>query len=363
MAIDPLKSIKGRRVFVTGASGFIGRRLEADLVDAGAKVTTLSRTRHRTARLPSSNVTAVTGNLQDQALLSSYLQDQEIVFNLAYDVRASAAGNLAAFETLLGAAASAQIGRIVHTSSIVVYDGWPDHDIDEGGSMRRPGGSAYRQAKIAMERQLMQGALPAAILQPTIVYGPGSALWTDRFAENLAAGGIVLPTPEGLCNGVFVDDVVQALIRAAVLPGLGQERFIVSGPTPFLWSELLQGYARIIGTGTVRHQSKAELLARLGPKPDENAPPDRPSAMARVSAIGRKVLGRERFETLARRARLALAKDAVTHPDHHQLEVFSATGTCHIDHARERLKYAPVFALSKGLAATEEHLKKLLHTT
>jgi hypothetical protein len=184
---------------VTGASGFIGRRLVKALADSGADVTILCRSRGAAAMQPPS-VRMIVGELHDRRLLANALADREIVFHLAYDGRATAADNLAAFDSLLGAAAGAGVGRIVQTSSIVVYDDWPNGDIDEGSSMSRPGGSGYRQAKIEMERRLMAGSIPAAILQPTIVYGPGSTLWTDQFLEWLAVGDIVLPTPEGHCS-------------------------------------------------------------------------------------------------------------------------------------------------------------------
>jgi nucleoside-diphosphate-sugar epimerase len=288
------------------------------------------------------------------------LVGQKIVFNLAYDVRAAGAANLSAFDVLLDAAHDAAVERIVHTSSIVVHDGWPDRDIDETGPLDGPGGGAYRQAKIEMERTLMSGSLPAAILQPTIVYGPGSSLWTDQLAEALFRGGVVLPTPEGVCNGVFVDDVVQAQLRAANVPDLGRERMIVSGPAPFAWSDLLNGYAAIIGRGSVEHRPVADLRERLGQGPAGEEAGDNPSAMARVGAIGRGILGREVFERIVRIARRSLTKGGPLYPDHHLLGVFSARGTCNTDYARERLGYNPVFDLAKGLAATEAHLNKLV---
>lgn len=347
----------GRRVFVTGATGFIGRRLVAALVRAGAEAAVLSRSRAGLADLPR-EVRPVIGGLDDGRALAGALSGVEVLFNLAYDVRATAAGNLAGFDRLVTAAGAAGVGRIVHLSSIVVQDAWPGADCTEDGSIDRPGGSAYRQAKIAMERRLMAGPLSAAILRPTIVYGPGSALWTDGFASALLAGGVVLPEPEGLCNGVFVEDVVQACLKAAVLPGLGQEPFVISGPAPFPWSALLEGYATALGRGEVIRVPVADLLARLGPRPDETTDHPPPAA-ARVSALLRRLVGHRRFEALAGAARRRMSRGRPMVPGHHLLEEFTGRGTCRIDHARARLGYAPEYDLAAGLAATAEHLRRM----
>ncbi len=350
-------AMAGVAVFVTGATGFIGRRLVAALHDAGAEVTVLTRSRAGLAELPP-GIRAEIGGMDDAGLLARALAGQAVLFNLAYDVRASAAENLAAFDRLMEAARKAGVGRVVHTSSIVVYDAWPDLDCDEGGSMDRPGGSPYRQAKIAMEQRLLSGPLPAAILQPTIVYGPGSALWTDGFAEALLAGGVVLPEPEGLCNGVFVDDVVQACLRAAVLSDLGRERFVISGPEPFAWSALLDGYAAILGQGTVRRVPLAEIERTLGPKADESAGHG-PSLAARISAVARRLIGHKRFEALVRALKRRLSKAGELYPNHHLLEEYSGRGVCRIGHAQSRLGYAPAYDLERGLAATAEHLRAM----
>lgn len=350
-------ALHGRPVFVTGATGFIGRRLVAALVAGGADVGVLTRSRSGLRDLPG-GIRPVIASLGDEAALTRALAGTAVLFNLAYDVRDTAAANLAGFDRLLAAARAARVGRIVHLSSIVVYDAWPATDCTEMGSTRRPGGSAYRQAKIAMERRLMAGPVPAAILQPTIVYGPGSALWTDGFARALLAGGVVLPEPEGLCNGVFVDDVVQACLKAAILPDLGRERFVISGPSPFPWSALLEGYAQALGRGEIFHVPAAELLAQLGPKPDETK--DRPpSAAARVSAILRRMLGHRRFEALLGAIRRRTGGTRRLEPDHHLLEEFSGRGVCRIDHARRRLGYDPQFDLAAGLAATADHLRRM----
>ena len=259
---------------------------------------------------------------------------------------------------MFGAVQDAGIGRIIHTSSIVVYDVWPNENLDETSPMQRPGGSPYRQAKIEMEKQLMAGPIPAAILQPTLIYGPGSALWTDQLTENLATGAQILPQPEGLCNGVFVDDVVQAILRAAVLEDLGQERFVISGPEPVAWSDLLSGYSRIIGKGELRLEPYQALSDRLGPEPDHDAGPETLSVAARISALGRTLLGRERFEALVRAIKRRLASgDGAAYPDRHLLDLFAAKGRCSIAQAQARLGYQPDYPLEKGLAATADYLR------
>nr|WP_245223318.1 MULTISPECIES: NAD-dependent epimerase/dehydratase family protein [unclassified Ruegeria] len=345
-------------VFVTGATGFLGARLVPALLENGARVTALLRNRHGASDLEAKGVNVVTAALGDRTAIMEALRDHDVLVHLAYDVRATSEKNLSDFTALIGAAGDTDIGRIVHTSSIVVYDVWPNESLDETSPMQRPGGSPYRQAKIEMEKQLMAGPIPAAILQPTLIYGPGSALWTDQLTENLAAGTQILSQPEGLCNAVFVDDVVQAILRAAVLADLGQERFVISGPEPVAWSDLLLGYSRIIGKGELRFEPYQSLSDRLGPEPDHDAGPETLSVAPRIGAFGRALLGRERFETLVRTIKRRVSSgDGATYPDRHLLELFASKGECSIAHAQERLGYQPDYPLEKGLAATADYLR------
>ena len=351
--------LRGRKVLVTGASGFIGRRLVAALCAAGAEVTALGRTRQG-ATVLGPQVRFVRGSLADPGIVASAVADHEVIFNLAYDFRQSAAANVANLEGLVQAAEAEGRARIIHTSSIVVYDDWPGGKLTEASTLVRPDGSPYRRAKIAMEARLMAGRLPAAILQPTIVWGPGSSLWTDGFAEALLAGGVVLPEPEGLCQGVYVEDVVQACLRAATLPDLGRERFIINGLQPFAWSALIGGYSAILGRGKVQFAPAATLAPAIphGQEPDSDAD-DHPSVAARISALGRRVLGHARFEALVRTVRRRLSRGKEMRPDAHLYELMVAKGDCPPDMARARLGYLPDYDLAKGLAACRDHLQRM----
>lgn len=353
MTGDWTAELRGSPVLVTGAGGFIGRRLTEALVRAGAVVTAVGRSRPAPAlaRLP---VRFLRADLSDARAMGRAVAGQSVIFNLAYDVRASGQANLAAFTTLLDAAERAGAGRIIHLSSIVVYDGWPGGQISEASPMADPGGGPYRQAKIAMEARLMAGRLPAAILQPTLVWGPGSALWTGLFCDRLANGAtILLPHPEGLFQGVHVEDVVQACLRAALVADLARERFILNGPGPFPWSALLQGYRDLVGQGAIRHLP----ASALSPPPIPDGPDRGPSAAARLSALARRALGHDRFEALLRHLRRT-SRGGEMRPDAHLFALMCATGTCPPDLARTRLGFAPAFGLAEGLAAFCSHLRQ-----
>ena len=354
---DPFRELRGRKVLVTGASGFIGRRLVAALCAAGTEVTALGRTRHSLDALGGLAVRFVKGALGDDRLMAEAVKGQEVIFHLAYDFRQSGAENVAAADSLFRAAEAEGRARIVHLSSIVVYDDWPGGALTEASPMARPGGSPYRRAKIAIEERLMTGTRPALILQPTIVWGPGSSLWTDGFAEALMAGAVVLPEPQGLCQGVFVEDVVQACLRAAIAPDPNRERFIINGPKPFGWSELIGGYRDFLGRGEVRFEPADALRPAVAHI--EQAEDTGPSAAARISAVGRRILGRERFEALVRAARRRLKRGGEMRPDAHLYELMVARGSCPPDAARLRLGYQPEFGLAEGLAATSDHLRAL----
>lgn len=350
MILPDFKELDGLPVAVTGANGFIGRALVASLCQNGAKVTALVRSRHGMDRLAALGATVRIVPLDSPAMVEA-LAGQQVLFNVAYDLRASASANLASFAALIGAAEKAGVPRLIHTSSAVVYDDWPNGTITEASPVSTRSGGPYRQAKIAMEARLLASGLQTAALQPTVVWGPGSAMWTNGPIATLRRGGIILPDPPGLCAAVHVLDVVRAALRAAVVPDLGHDRFLINGPDTPTWADLYQGYANLIGTGTVRLEPYASLLARVGPPPAVvEGVADSPSTAARISALLRRIIGNRAFE--AANARLATLRPTIgpLQPDPWSLALFSARPVILCAHAKTRLGYQPTITLAAGLA-------------
>lgn len=342
--------LAGRRVVVTGAAGFIGQHLIRSLCLSGADVTALVRNAHGIPALAATGARVVICPLTDVRALTQELSESETVFHFAYDIRASGTENLAAFEVVLGAVRQSGVRQIVHASSVVVYDDWPNSVIDEASPIGLETGSAYRQTKIRMEAQLFDSGLDAAILQPTIVYGPGSSLWTTAPMAALRRGGIVLPDPVGTCPLVYVDDVVQAALLAAAKLHSGCERFLVSGSDDLTWADFFNAYAEIAGSGDVILRPLSDLEAGLGP-PGVAAVASGPSVAGLMSARLRKLLGNQRFEAVVVRARRMVPGRKLTLPDRNLLNLYAASPKVSVEKANTLLGYAPKVRFSDGLRA------------
>jgi nucleoside-diphosphate-sugar epimerase len=122
----------------------------------------------------------------------------------------------------------------------------------------------YARAKLACEeltRDYLRDGGDAVILRPSCVFGPGDEQWAGRLARLLRARriGDLGPDGDGICNLVYVDDLVEAIMCAISIQGASGETFNVSGPEALTWNEFLIRYARAIGTTPVERFSRRRL--------------------------------------------------------------------------------------------------------
>src|SRR3712207_6936432 len=130
--------------------------------------------------------------------------------------------NVVAPRRVLDAAVAAGVRRVVHLSSIVVHGFEFDGEVDERSPVR-PNGVHYVDTKIASEQVVLAahsaGELLCTIVRPGDVYGPRSRPWTIEPVRLLKAGPFLLPAGgRGMLSPVYVDDLVDGIIRAAVTP-------------------------------------------------------------------------------------------------------------------------------------------------
>ncbi len=241
-----------RQVAVTGATGFIGRRLCDQLVDSGYTVKALVRNPHRAATLPSSGVTLVQGGLHDRPALKRLVQDSDIVIHAAGAVRGN---SLEPFQKTNRDGTAALIDAISQSA--------PNTHLILLSSLaaREPQLSWYAHSKREAEKRVEASALRWTILRPPAVYGPGDREMQAIF-DSMSRGIALVP---GSLNArtalIHVDDLVRAILATACSEQVTGECFeLGDGATGgYQWSDL----ASIAGTVYRRRVRVVKLPAWL----------------------------------------------------------------------------------------------------
>ncbi len=231
-----------QRIVVLGASGFIGRRVLQKLAasDWAAPVGASRRA------VPGmyDGVEMLTLDATRGAEVQAALQGAAGIVNcVAGDANDIVAGARALFDA---ASRMAQAPRIVHLSTMMVY-GTAVGDVDESAALKGDWDD-YSAAKAEVER-LSRSYARVVNLRPGIVYGPHSPIWSGWVGQWLRQGriGDLGAAGLGYCNLVHVDDVVEAVSRALLLPGIEGEAFNLSLSSPPTWNDYFFQYAQALG--------------------------------------------------------------------------------------------------------------------
>lgn len=238
-----------RCIVVIGASGFIGRRVVAALLarQDGAEVVAVSRSASRAFSDP--RVSTRDMDLAAGGSLAPVIGSATVVVNC---IAGPAALIIDGAARILDAAKNlTSPARVVHLSSLAAY-GSQTGTVEETATLRGDLDD-YSAAKASTDRLL--GAYPrAVVLRPGIVYGPGSAWWSDRIARLIVAGrlGDLGAAGCGYCNLVYVEDVAAAVLRAIDLPGDDHGAFNLAWPSALTWNEYFLLYAQALAVAPRR---------------------------------------------------------------------------------------------------------------
>ncbi|MDR7521671.1 MAG: NAD-dependent epimerase/dehydratase family protein [Armatimonadota bacterium] len=246
------------RILITGATGFIGGRLAEVACQLGIPTVALVRTWARAALLSRLPLTMVPGDILELDTLRRAVRGCDVVFHCAVDFRrigmAHRRSSVLGTRNVLQAAAEARVKRVVFLSSIAVYGRTPPPRIVTEDEPVRHTGDNYGDGKLDAERlalrTFLDRGIPVAVLRPTIVYGPFGGYWTPATVGAIKNGSMVLVNGgSGVCNCLYVDNLVQAMLLAAQHPGAPGEVFHVSDESPVPWKEFVEGHARALGDG------------------------------------------------------------------------------------------------------------------
>jgi nucleoside-diphosphate-sugar epimerase len=116
----------------------------------------------------------------------------------------------------------------------------------------RPDGNPYVDTKIASEQVVLQahaaGEVEAVVVRPGDVYGPASRPWVLLPLEAIRARQFVLPAMgRGLHSPVYVDDLVDGLVLAALHPAAAGGVFTITGTTGVRCDDYFGRLHRMLG--------------------------------------------------------------------------------------------------------------------
>lgn len=274
--------LHGRRVLVTGASGFLGGAVARAIADDGAFVNGLVREPSRAGYIATyPNITLVTGDLSDADSLRRAIAGCEIVVHVAAALggkpEMQQVVNVDGTRRLAEIAAEAGVSRFVHVSSVAIY-GFKDlPDVITEDTPPRPSPYAYATTKLGAEQALREVAartgLPFTILRPGMIYGPRSNPWTIQMFKLSRAGFVpFIGGGSGNAFPIHVDDVCSLTRVLAEHPSAVGEVFNCSPSPGVTWREFLSAYAalkgrnRWVGVPVPLARLLAPVIALLAPR-------------------------------------------------------------------------------------------------
>src|SRR5258708_913765 len=211
-------------ILITGGNGFLGRHLIPVLQERGDSVRVLASPTGNTAWLEERGVTIFRGDLRKPDVLTEPMRGVEGVFHLAAmlgvwgSMQDYYAVNVIGTANVCRAALAAGVRRLVHISSAMVYDMAKGRAVSEDDALEpldEPYSMTKAQGDQLVQRMIATDHLPAVIIRPGTLIGPGDRLNFGRMAARIRAGkGLIMGSGNNAVPLVYVTDMMQGLLLA-----------------------------------------------------------------------------------------------------------------------------------------------------
>jgi nucleoside-diphosphate-sugar epimerase len=225
-------------IFVTGGSGFVGKRLVARLTREGHHVKALSRSESSDRVLRERGAEPVRGSLEDVSSWESALQGAAAVVHTASPLATWGPWSLFersivdATRDLARASIRQNVRRLVYLSSeSVLQDRAPLLDVDESFPPARSPNSFYGRAKKLAEGQLagLASEIEAIVLRPTFIWGEDAPAFATVLAKVADGTFAWIDGGRAAFEAVHVDNVVEAVVDALTRGRPGEAYLIADG--------------------------------------------------------------------------------------------------------------------------------------
>jgi nucleoside-diphosphate-sugar epimerase len=264
-------------ILITGATGLVGRHFARVATEAGYDVQAMVRAGSDRSALDGVPVTFVEADLAQPETLPAALTDADIVVHAAAHVgdwgpaEKYRAINVVALEHMLHAVERhGKLKRWIQISSLGVYPARHHYATDETLPPDLTGLDGYTQTKaeaeIVIERHVREHGLPAVILRPGFIYGPGDRHALQRIVDKIQAGKMKFLGPgDKVLNNTAVENLCDAILLAIETPGILGETFNIRDERLVTREEFINTVADYLGKPHPRHVPEWLGRALVGP--------------------------------------------------------------------------------------------------
>ncbi len=227
-------------LLVTGATGLVGSHVAERARGMDIRTRAVVRPTSESAALKSWGVEVLTGDMTDRESLEMAIDGVTVVVHCAAKVGdwgpvdEYREVNVRGLQHLLQAVESAKtLRRMVHISSLGVYEARDHYGTDESEPVHAKGIDGYTLTKVESEwlvlDHIQQHDLPATILRPGFIYGPRDRTVLPRILARLKSKGFkFLGSGEQLLNNTFVGNLVDVIFLAIEKDGCVGDIFNVT---------------------------------------------------------------------------------------------------------------------------------------
>jgi nucleoside-diphosphate-sugar epimerase len=300
-------------VLVTGAAGFLGSHVTNLVQSLGEPTRVLVHPNDNFEHLEIADIDVHRADIADRAALDRALCGVDRVLHCAARIGPWGVDadyertNVRALETLVRAAVSAGVERVVHVSSITVHGNDLRGNGDENAPLREEP-NPYSRSKVAGERLLarmiQEEGAPVTVVRPGWIYGPGDRGSFARLAHQIERHKMMMVgSGENHLPLIYARDAARGVVLASQAEGAGGKCYVLVNDQPVTQRDFIAAIAEELGAPLPSWRipyelalSIAAVAERLGRLARSRRPPP-------VMRYGMQLLGGENRFSIARARR------------------------------------------------------------
>jgi len=258
------------KIFVTGATGYLGHAVAAELLGAGHEVAGLTSSDAKVEQLERAGISPVVGDIGDPGSYRAAAARAEASIHCAVEYsEESVDKDAAAIDTLLSAAGEGRMPRpVVYTSGVWVLGETGDMPADETSATDVPAAAvAWRPGH---EQEVLGGgrSVIPAVIRPGVIYGGKRGLMGRFFATAEEDGAaIYYGEGRGRMALVYLEDAARVYRMVVEKEAAGVFHAVDGTPVPMI--EVARRASEAAGAGGAVRSAPVDVLrAELGPAAD-----------------------------------------------------------------------------------------------